>query len=114
MVENTYVSPKEAKRILGVHSLSLKNWEASGKIECIRTPGGKRMYNVSKYLKDKKPDTKIEKINICYCRVSTRNQKNDLQRQIEYMKEKYPEYTIYSDIGSGLNLNRKKLQQMIN
>lgn len=111
--EHIYVSPKEAMRILGCHSLSLKNWEADGKIECIRTPGGKRMYNIKKYLKDNKPSIYSEKINICYCRVSTRNQKNDLQRQIDYMKEKYPEHKIYSEIGSGLNMTRRKLQKII-
>ncbi len=112
--ESTYVSPKEAIRILGVHPLSLKNWEANGQIECIRTPGGKRMYNVSKYLKDKTQQVKSEKLNICYCRVSTRNQKDDLQRQIAYMKEKYPNHEIYSEIGSGLNMKRRKLLKIIN
>lgn len=114
MEEQTYVSPKEAKRILGVHSLSLKNWETTGKIECIRTPGGKRMYNVNKYLEKFKHTPKIDKVNICYCRVSTKNQKDDLQRQIDYMKHKYPDYKIYSDIGSGLNLNRNNLNKIIN
>jgi predicted site-specific integrase-resolvase len=109
-----YVTPKEACKILGVHQLSLKNWEVSGKIECIKTPGGKRLYNVSKYLEKQLP--KIEKVrkNICYCRVSTRNQKDDLERQINYMKEKYPNHAIMSDIGSGLNMNRKKLREIIN
>lgn len=114
MEEHTYVSPKEAIRILGVHPLSLKNWEANGKIECIRTPGGKRMYNVTKYLKNKSQHTDTEKLKICYCRVSTRNQKDDLRRQIEYMKERYPSYEIYSEVGSGLNLNRRKLLKIIN
>jgi predicted site-specific integrase-resolvase len=113
MEEQTYVSPKEAIRILGVHPLSLKNWETNGKIECIRTPGGKRMYNVKKYLNSTKPVSTVDKINICYCRVSTKNQKDDLQRQIDYMKDLYPNYEIYSEIGSGLNMNRKKLQKII-
>ncbi len=114
MEDQNYVSPKIAVKILGVHPLSLKNWEMNGKIECIRTPGGKRMYNVKKYLDGKNPIKKeVKKINICYCRVSTKNQKDDLQRQIIYMKDKYPEYKIYSEIGSGLNMNRKKLQKII-
>ena len=113
MEEQTYVSPKEAIRILGVHPLSLKNWEMNGKIECIRTPGGKRMYNIKKYLNSTKPSSTVDKINICYCRVSTKNQKDDLQRQIDYMKDLYPNYEIYSEIGSGLNMNRKKLQKII-
>lgn len=115
-----YVSPKKASEIIGVHWMTLKNWEKQGKIECIRTPGGKRMYNVNKYLIVNKV-SKQEKIhtttqprkNICYCRVSTRNQSDDLERQIKYMKESYPTYEIVSEIGSGLNLNRLKLVNII-
>lgn len=115
-----YVSPKKASEIIGVHWMTLKNWEKQGKIECIRTPGGKRMYNVNKYLivnKGSKPEgahtiTQTRK-NICYCRVSTRNQSDDLERQIKYMKESYPTYEIVSEVGSGLNLNRLKLVNII-
>jgi predicted site-specific integrase-resolvase len=115
-----YVSPKKASEIIGVHWMTLKNWEKQGKIECIRTPGGKRMYNVNKYLivnKGSKPEnipmTTQQRKNICYCRVSTRNQSDDLERQIKYMKESYPTYEIVSEIGSGLNLNRLKLVNII-
>ena len=46
-------------------------------------------------------------MNICYCRVSSENQKDDLERQVKYMKEKYPDYLIIKDVGSGINFNRK-------
>ena len=75
------------------------------KIETIRTPGGKRLYNVEKYILNNNNKLTIElkiKKNICYCRVSTYGQKDDLKRQITYMKDKYPEYEIISDIASGL------------
>ena len=113
MNKENYLTPKETCEILGVHQLSLKNWVKKGKIECIRTPGGKRMYNVTKFLNEQQPKKIEEGKKICYCRVSTRNQKNDLDRQIEFMKNKYPNYEIISEIGSGLNMNRKKLQLII-
>jgi len=47
------------------------------------------------------------KRNICYCRVSTSSQKEDLERQVEYFRCKYPDYEIVKDIGSGLNFKRK-------
>jgi DNA-binding transcriptional MerR regulator len=47
-----YISTTRAKEILGVHTLTLHNWEKAGKIETIRTGGGHRLYNVEKYLKD--------------------------------------------------------------
>ena len=52
-------------------------------------------------------DVTSEKLNICYVRVSTQNQKDDLERQKLLMKTKYPTYIIIEDIGSGLNLNKK-------
>jgi len=52
---DTYLSGKEACQKLGVHSRTLYNWEEKGKIDTIRTPGGKRLYNVDKYIKDQYP-----------------------------------------------------------
>lgn len=118
-MEKKYLGPKEASKALGVHHMTLRNWEEKGLIEVIRTPGGKRMYNVEKYklehLKETNEDKeeKLKRRKICYCRVSTKNQKDDLKRQIEHMKEKYPTYEIIQEIGSGLNLNRKKLLEII-
>ena len=45
-----YVKGKEATRILGVHQQTLYQWDRKGWIETIRTPGGKRLYNVKKYI----------------------------------------------------------------
>lgn len=111
------MTPKDASKKLGVHWQTLRNWDANGMIETIRTPGGKRMYNVNKYLADnKKPEeavVEIPKKKICYCRVSTLNQKSDLQHQIDLMKKKYPNNEIITDIASGLNFNRPGLNKII-
>ena len=113
----TYKTPKEASKILGVHWQTLRNWDTNGMIDTIRTPGGKRLYNVNKYLLD---NNKIENTNItiirrkvCYCRVSTLGQKSDLVHQVELMKVKYPTYEIIQDIASGLNFNRLGLNKII-
>jgi hypothetical protein len=47
-----YVGGKEASKILGVHQRTLYQWDEKKLIETIRTPGGKRLYNVSKYLEE--------------------------------------------------------------
>jgi len=116
MDRTNYVTPSKACEILGVHYKTLYNWTDRGQIETIRTPGGKRLYNVAKYIKENKNinDNKILiKRKICYCRVSTYGQKDDLTRQVEYMKKKYPTYELIKDIGSGLNFKRKGLQKII-
>lgn len=121
--EEKYVTAKRAKEILGVHYMSLYSWAKQGKIETIKTPGGQNLYNIEKYVRTqnkKKPEhEKIEKENnknklkICYIRVSSVGQKDDLTRQKKYMREKYPNYTIIEDIGSGINFNRRGLRKII-
>lgn len=131
MNDKKYVGGKKASEILGVHQRTLYQWEKKGKIETIRTAGGKRQYNVDKYLKDqigsnedddnicktKECELKLEeiknKVNICYVRVSTHGQKDDLARQKEYMKKLYPKYEIIEDIGSGINFNRRGFRKII-
>lgn len=128
---NKYVGGKQACEILGVHMQTLYNWEKAGKIEIIRhSDKGKRFYNVEKYLNENKQKTENDlkkeeqeentnlknddkKKNICYVRVSTIGQKDDLERQKEYMKKKYKKYEIIEDIGSGINFNRRGLRKII-
>jgi predicted site-specific integrase-resolvase len=107
--------------MLGVHQRTLYQWEEKGLIETIRTPGGMRLYNVHKFkltnglIKDDTDDDIVEgeEMNICYCRVSSQSQKDDLARQIAFMKQKFPDYTIITDIGSGLNLNKRGIRKII-
>lgn len=123
MNNDEYVGGKKAAELLGVHQRTLYLWEAKGLIETIRTRGNKRLYNVKKYIeKTKCKNTvcenldeldKMEKLNICYVRVSTNNQKDDLDRQKELMHQKYPSYLIIEDIGSGLNLNKRGIRKII-
>jgi len=127
MSNEEYISGKEASKILGVHQRTLYQWEEKGQIQTIRTPGNKRLYNVKKYLELNKCknnqieecinlddlDKKQERLNICYTRVSTINQKNDLERQKDLLKAKYNNYIFIEDIGSGLNLNKRGLNKII-
>lgn len=115
-----FVSGKKASKILGVHQRTLYLWDAKKKIETIRTPGNMRLYNVSKYLELKNIDNEnIENVEndnkkkYIYARVSSLGQKNDLERQIELLKSSYPSHILISDIGSGMNLNRKGLRKII-
>ena len=122
-----YVSGQKASELLGVHQRTLYQWDKKKWIETIRTPGGKRLYNVKKYLEsNNKNESNFKVVNnkeinelyqnrnkIIYARVSSLGQKGDLERQIEVLKNKYPNYKLISDIGSGMNLNRKGLRSII-
>lgn len=113
-----FVGAKQTAKMLGIHSQTLHNWAQSGKIDYIKKDNGYRMFNVKKFLKDNMMGDineylESKKKNICYCRVSTHGQKEDLERQIKYMKEKYPKYELITDIGSGINFKRKGLNEII-
>jgi predicted site-specific integrase-resolvase len=58
-------------------------------------------------------DKKEGKLNISYVRVSTANQKDDLNRQKEMIKNQYPNHIMIEDIGSGINLNKKGIRKII-
>jgi predicted site-specific integrase-resolvase len=78
----------------------------------IRTDNGRYLYDVSSFLQRGNPEVK-ERKKICYARVSSRGQKGDLENQIELLKSKNSEAEVIFDYGSGLNFNRKGLQQIL-
>lgn len=112
-MNNSYLTRKEATKKLGIHYHTLYKMAEKKEIDIIKI-GQRQLYNVNKYLQSKKI-TNIEqkRRKICYCRVSSLKQKEDLERQIDIMKKIYPTYEIISDIGSGLNLNRDGLKKII-
>ncbi len=116
-----YVSSKIAKEHLQVHTDTLRRWADSGKIAFIRHGDkGHRLYDINSILGREvsnnisgSMDSHVQKKTICYCRVSSKHQKDDLQRQIASMRERYPNAIIIDDIGSGINWKRKGLQSVI-
>lgn len=105
---NEYVKPEDARRILGVSDDILRKWAKEGKIEYIRIgKGTHRRYKIKDFLPKK------ERRRICYARVSSVGQKADLESQIKYLRERYPEHEIVKDIGSGLNFKRKGFKAIL-
>lgn len=116
LADSNYVSGKIAKEFLKVSDNTLRKWADTGKIGFIRNRAkGKRFYNINSILTSSNTEFKTtdQKRTICYCRVSSIHQKDDLQRQKEFMREKYPNAYIIEDIGSGINWKRKGLQSLI-
>lgn len=101
-----HVTPKEAAKILGVHVSSLRRWENEGKLRAIRTPGGQRRFILEEVEKVAGVPRTVR--TVCYGRVSTHSQQDDLQRQLEHLRTRYPEAEVISEVGSGLNFKRKK------
>lgn len=58
-------------------------------------------------------DLSIQKKKICYARVSSAKQKDDLERQKDFFRSKFVDYELVCDIGSGINWRRKGLQTIL-
>ena len=108
-----WLSSREACRIIGVRPKTLREWDKAGKIRTKRTPGKHRRYDVSSVLGVSKTDIGGHRKNYIYARVSSQKQKNDLERQIQSMSSEVPGYEIISDVGSGLNWNRRGLKRLL-
>ncbi len=102
-----YIKGKDACGRLGVCMNTLRKMADDGRIETIRV-SGQRRYNVETYL-----GLQQQQSTICYCRVSSHKQQDDLERQISFMQEHYPQAEIVKDIGSGLNFKRKGLKAIL-
>jgi len=109
-----FLNMKDARKILGLSMSTLRTYEKEGKIETIRTDAGWRKFNVKKYLLDNNIEVEEKpKKNFIYCRVSSYDRKEDLQRQVKFLQDKYPSYEIITDIGSGINFKRGGLKKLI-
>ena len=103
-----YITSKNACEHFGIHANTLRKWADEGKIAHIRSPSGQRLYDVSSV--GKKVDNRTK---ICYARVSSASQKEDLERQVLFLKQKYPDYEVVTDVGSGLNFKRKGFRRVL-
>ncbi|MCG5060403.1 MAG: IS607 family transposase [Limnoraphis sp. WC205] len=106
-----YVTPKEAAKTLGVSVSSLRRWESEGRIKAIRTPGGQRRYVLEEI--EEAAGISRSAIIVLYARVSTHSQQDDLERQLEYLRSKFPEGECISEVGSGLNFRRRKFLSIL-
>jgi predicted site-specific integrase-resolvase len=102
----SYVNAAKAAEYYNVCTETLRVWAKSNKIEFVTTTGGHRRYKL--------PD-KQEKIKhkYLYARVSSAKQSENLQSQIKYLRKKYPNFEVISDIGSGLNFKRKGFRRIL-
>jgi len=112
--------PREVCRRLGISYSTLSRWVREGRIRAIRTAGG--VFRI--------PESEVRRIAeglpiskeiraVIYARVSSSDQRSDLERQVEYLTQYcsskgYRVVDILSDIASGLKTDRKGLLKLFN
>ena len=113
-MEPRLVKIGEAARLIGSTPDTLRKWEATGELLPARkTRGGTRYYAVADLLGLKNEDAPT----VAYARVSSHDQKADLERQqaaLEaYCAAKGWRFEVICDLGSGLNYHKKGLQRLL-
>ena len=115
----TNYKPKDFAELLGVSVKTLQRWDREGILKASRTPTNRRYYTYDQYLQFKGINTENDNRQIViYARVSTRNQKDDLQDQVSFLRQFCNAKGIIVDrcieeYGSGLDYNRKKWNQLL-
>lgn len=105
------LKPKSAAEFYGVSVPTIRRWCDEGKLAYRRSPCGQRVILL--------PDGSCQpdKLTIFYSRVSSAKQRNDLERQQQYLHDKFvsnsTETIDVSDIGSGLNFKRRGLLRVL-
>lgn len=111
------VSIGEAAEKLGVSVKTVRRWADAGKINFERTPTGHRRFYLSDLVKLPSKESVNTRKTIIYARVSSYDQKKDLERQVKVLEQfctsKSWQYEIIKDLGSGLNYKKKGLKKLI-
>lgn len=115
-----FYSIGQFSKLIGKTNQTLRNWDKQGILKPhYVSKSGYRYYSQEQlnHFLGLKPERQLNKKIIGYCRVSSNKQKDDLERQIEnvktYMYAKGYQFEVITDIGSGINYNKKGLNQLI-
>ena len=105
---------------IGVSVSTLQRWDRTNVLKSRRTPTNQRYYtdeDLNRVL-NLEQETKSERKSVGYCRVSTQRQKKNLENQQEFVSVYSLSHgvildEIYTDIGSGLNYQRKNWNTLL-
>ncbi len=105
----------QAAKLLGVSTTTLRRWIYAGKVKAVRTQGGH--FRI--------PESEVKRLlggaeevrAAIYARVSSRDQLDDLDRQVERLQDYcsargYRVVATITDVASGLNENRRGLNRL--
>ncbi|WP_270372110.1 IS607 family transposase [Limosilactobacillus mucosae] len=114
----TMMKPKEMAERLGVTVRTLQIWDKKGILKAYRTPTNRRYYTEEQYLEYTGQSLQNKRLIVAYARVSNNSQKDDLKNQISFIRQYVNAKGVIlddtiTDIGSGLNYNRKNWNKLL-
>ena len=112
-----HLTISEASNFIGVSTSTLRRYERLGLVSSSRTKGGHRRFTVPELRRFTGETDNHEENVIAYARVSSHDQKDDLERQKarleRYCSELHCPLLILDDLGSGLNYKKRGLKKLI-
>ena len=102
---------RDACEILQIDPTTLRKWDREGKIRCARLSNNFRRVPESEI--NRILGVKNNRTSLIYARVSSHDQKADLDRQIQKLQTVSPESRVISDIRSGMKFNRKGFLELL-
>jgi len=97
---------------------TLRRWEAEGRLAAEHTAGGHRRYDLAKLRPELfRAADKASRKTVAYARVSSHDQKDDLERQKQvlelYCAKQGWTFEVIADLGSGMNYHKKGLRKLL-
>ena len=114
-----HVSVGQASENLGVAVSTLRRWEVEGRLRpAFRTCGGHRRYSLLTLNQICGKSSPEQRKVVAYARVSSHDQKADLERQKQRLEQHcqeagYANLEILTDLGSGLNYQKKSFRKLL-
>ena len=109
----------KAAKLIGISVSTIRLWERQKKLKphC-RTIGNHRRYLIEDIYKIIKKSNDDNRKTLAYCRVSSFDQKNDLERQKSFpqawqKKHQSDQFELISDLGSGMNFKKRGLKKLL-
>jgi DNA binding domain, excisionase family len=114
----------EVAAFLNINVKTIQRWDREGIFKCERTHTNRRVINRDNLIEVLNNrgmlfnDINSSKVDVIYARVSSNEQKakGDLDRQVSFLVQSVKDLknpTILTEVGSGLNDKRKKLDQLL-
>lgn len=109
----------QAAEALGVSAQTLRRWEREGRLlPDERTAGGRRRYDLARLRPEMfRAEADAKRRTIAYARVSSHDQKDDLERQKQVLElfcaQQGWTFEVIADLGSGMNYHKKGLKRLL-
>ena len=121
-----YVSSAKVREVFDIAPETLRGWALKGVINAraIANVSGRKTWlydleSIGSRLEPGVDESALSKSStkqrstIVYCRVSSKKQLSDLERQKTLLETAFPDSEVVTDIGSGLNYNKPGLSKLV-